>query len=371
MDYRMIVEDMMSEVYQKGYTGDNDTFNRVMSRNKNRSSGKRRIKKLPAMAASAAALGILTVSAGAAINWDIHSLLGYYNDARQSASAEHKATTKWYPERDMYDIDGSLLYAKTANYDYILSKIVHPVDKLCEYDKADIYISGYAYDGYIVELYYDVTPKKRSSIHKDEETYTQTDFYSYVEPADKSMGGSSLCYATEGNTKKCMSRFHYRLPDDVSGSLFLLMPDDLQVETQVTYEELESRYLDCAFMIEKPDIPGYVLDLSPDVNIGLSDDITAKVVEMHISPLSLEFGCMISPDSAESGKTPPTPLYIEYNDGTVLDLSQWTAPEFVWKHLNYNGKSGFYQYSDTNGNLLDVTQIKSVKLFDTTINING
>ena len=370
MDYKLIVEDMMNEVYKKGYNAENAAYSKVLGRATGTRPAKRRIKRLPAAVLSIAIMGIVTVSAGAAINWDIHSLFNNYNDVRRSASAENKATTKWYLERDMYDIDGSQLYAKTENYDDILGKTVHPVDKLCRYDKADIYISGYAYDGYILELYYDVTSKKRSSIHTDEETYTQTFFYSYTETSDKSYGGNSLCYATEGNTKKCMSRLHYRLPEEVNGSLFLLMPDDLMDETQITYEELERKYIDFAFTVEKPYISEYVYEVSQNLTIEMSDGKHANVEYLLISPLSVEFGGRMREDQTEIMSIYPTSVYIEYDDGEMLDLSSWTSSYFESGAGQFNGEPGFYKYVDTNGNILDITHISSIKLFDQTIEIN-
>ncbi len=370
MDYKLIVEDMMNEVYKKSYNAENAAYSKVLGRAAGTRPAKRRIKRLPAAALSIAIMGIVTVSAGAAINWDIHSLFNNYNDVRRSASAENKATTKWYLERDMYDIDGSQLYAKTENYDDILGKTVHPVDKLCQYDKADIYISGYAYDGYILELYYDVTSKKRSSIHTDEETYTQTFFYSYTETSDKSYGGNSLCYATEGKTKKCMSRLHYRLPEEVNGSLFLLMPDDLMDETQITYEELERKYIDFAFTVEKPYISEYVYEVSQNLTIEMSDRKYANVEYLLISPLSVEFGGRIREDQTDIMSISPTSVYIEYDDGEMLDLSSWTSSYFESAAGQFNGEPGFYKYVDTNGNILDVTHIRHIKLFDQTIEIN-
>lgn len=369
MDYRRIAENMWSDIYEKHYDATENIREKVIAKAESLAEKPviRKNKKRFAIPAVIGAAALVTVSAGAAMNWDINSLFVNYNDVRQTSSAEYKETTKWYLERDMYDVDGSLLYAKTDNYDDILSKIVHPVEKLCEYDDMDIYINGYAYDGYILEMYYDVIPKN-VPLFGDIDDYSAWR-HSYVVPADKSSGGSTLCYAVEGNTKKYMFRIFYRLPDDVNGSLYLLTPDDLMVETQMTYEELESRYLDYAFMIEKPDIPEYVLDFSPDLDIVLSQNTNVNIAEMHISPLSLEFGGMVS-EYGNRDEIAPIPLYIEYDDGTVLDLSQWTAPVFAWGSSNYHGQPGFYRYTDTNGNLLDVTHMKNIRLYDKTIEIN-
>ncbi len=333
----------------------------------NAESHKKKINKAIAIpVALAAAMSILVVSVGAATNWDINSLFANYNDTRQTISAETKTLTNWYLERDKYDTDGSELYKETDNYEDIMSKIVHPVDKLCEYDNMDIYIQGYAYDGNILEMYFDVTPKNVPLFADLNDYYAW--MYSYVEPADKSSGGDMTLYATEGNTKKYMYRFYYRLPEGVNESLYLLYPHDLYA-LEVPEKEWGQKYIDYAFTIEKPDIPEYMIETDPDITIETTDGRHADVEYLLISPISVEFAGKWSDGQDNLASIDPTPVFIEYDDGEVLDLSSWTSSGSNWAAGQYNGETGIYKYIDTNGNILDVTHIKNIRLFDKTIEI--
>ncbi len=366
MDYKPIVEDMMSEIYVKAYNAENAAYSKVLGRAAGTRPTKRRIKRLPAVVLSIAVMGIVTVSAGAAINWDIGLLFSNYNDTRQSISAESKKLTNWYLERDMYDAGGSELYKKTENYDEILSNIVHPVDKLCEYDDMNIYVNGYVYDGYVLEVYYDV-------IRKTPRLFGETDDligspHSFTSPVGNVHMGGNRVYAEEGNTKKCLWKCYYRLPEDVDESLYMLLPSHINRENDLTSAELESIYIDRAFTVKKPDISGYVYEVEPDLPLEMTDGKHASVEYLLISPISVEFGGSMCEEDFRSIN--PTPVYVEYDDGEILDLSSWTSSDGNGAAGQFNGEPGFYKCVDTNGNILDVTHIRSIKLFDRTIEID-
>lgn len=102
----------------------------------------------------------------------------------------------------------------------------------------------------------------------------------------------------------------------------------------------------------------------------MSDGKYATVEYLLISPLSVEFGGRMREDKTDIMSISPTSVYIEYDDGEILDLSSWTSSYFESAAGQFNGEPGFYKYVDTNGNILDVTHIRHVKLFDQTIEIN-
>ena len=77
MNYKDFIENALSEAYENAPFSDDETlFNIVKERTSNMEKKKLRSKKPAVIAASVAAAAALTVSAGAALNWDINALLG-------------------------------------------------------------------------------------------------------------------------------------------------------------------------------------------------------------------------------------------------------------------------------------------------------
>ena len=77
MNYKDFIESALSEAYENALFSDDETlFNIVKERASNMEKKKSRSKKPAVIAASIAAAATLTVSAGAALNWDINALFG-------------------------------------------------------------------------------------------------------------------------------------------------------------------------------------------------------------------------------------------------------------------------------------------------------
>ena len=355
MDYKKVFEDTLSEICEKApFSDDEQMFNIVIERTSNMEKKNFKFKKPIAIVASVATAAALTVSVGAAINWDIASLFmnGTAIEREEYAQISEKKL------REYYQNEGYTVHGVSAETEYdILQAISHEIDRDFNVAGHDVHITGYAYDGNWLELLYEVKFDEGVPENDIDRFPVSINFASndsrFVEP-----GWRIRPTQVTENTIKYISYHNVALPENLDVRM-LVVPheDNLRAHIQGMAYETEN-YVD----IHLSGTNEY--SISKDVDYSVNDDSDVlNISNISISPFGF---LMKGTRNEESYELSNLPVLAVFNDGTVIDMELRTGGSDPAD----DGTVGFDWSYSSHGVLLDAREITEVRIGDTVIPIN-
>ena len=369
-DYRELFECAFNEAFRKAPFSDDETFvNIVKERTINMEKKKTRSKKPAVIAASIAAAAALTVTAGAALNWDIASL---FQSANVSEREEHSSISG-KTLREYFDSENFTVRGTSAETEYdILQGLSHEVDRDFEVDGLGVHFTGYAYDGCWLELLYEVT--FTNNIPDGEYPFPIA-----VVSASDDIGFTDAGFLTKitnisENTVKYRSYHDVDIPGELGLRLFFI-EDEERLAAHIKGMSYETEnFVDIRLNGENE------YSYSKDVDItlnneytysdeGINNNVRTKSGYVHISNIRISpFGIIISgtsDDGQNSGQG--LPIIAVFNDGTVTDISH----RMGGGNANDDGSFDFVTSFSSNGVLLDAREMTELRIGDAVIPINA
>lgn len=388
MDCRTIAENMWSDIYAEHYN-DSDNLCSDIIRRAEASPGKtgeKKAKKGISIPLSVGLAAALTVTAGAAANWDIASLFmsvnagerEYYSNEYFSGLSE-AALREYYPEGE-YTVHG---VSAETEYD-MLQKLSREIDRDFYVAGHDVHITGYAYDGYWLELLYEVkfdedVPDVSDGIYAFPVGIRAASYDSGYSSRSLDLWETKITQITE-DTVKYRSYHNVMQPDDLSIRLFVYDNADLSEphkewqrigEQGMAYDT--ENYID----IELNGINEYSYTTETDLTMnneytvgdpGHNNNIRKLPGVISIRRVSIApFGVVISGTSdARLNGGYEKPLIAVFRDGSVLDLMSHGGETYP------DGSGGweFTQSFSFRGVLLDAREIAEIRIGDFTVPIS-
>ena len=398
MNYNEIFEDTLSEICKKApFSDDEQMFNTVIERASNMEKKKIKFKKPAVIAASIAAAAALTVSVGAAMNWDIASLFVQRLDTvKEQQTSIVSNIMDFYPEQlGEYRPENAVTDGGERNGYDILQKISQPLDETIEYNGYTVQIYGYAFDGTRFDVLYDITYSdevkeliKENNRRLDEfgeMLKTDEELRKRTEAGDNSMngydgfincpimfslyngedclivgGGSDSVTKTE-NGLECRS------------DLITDMSEGLEKAELVMEYVTKQEHKDLASFDVELSVPDdLILDVDTEYSKQLTDDRNLTVNNIRISPFGVNVYFTLDNliDTHEDNSAIyQVPIYLIYKDGMVMDTSGFGNSTLMQFNNHGDGTAEPHTYLSSRGNVIDVTEIQAIKLYDTIINI--
>ncbi|MGN0595929.1 MAG: hypothetical protein ACI4J1_01180 [Ruminiclostridium sp.] len=361
MNCKKIVDNMWSEIYGRNYHTDDHTFEKVLERAKKTESkahGGRGKRKYAAAIALAAAAAVITVSAGAAFNFDFVSLFGM---GKTAAEKEAYLVRDWLMDLQKESISEiNIPRGAEANSDYterdidFIQSMFRELDQSFDYGDRILHIGGYVYDGLVLYVMYDVT-------YKGEIPHSPgSEFWFSAEDE----GSSDNCRPLhiEDKTVYCFGRTYAEIPED---------KDSMEIMTCVTLVDgfeftPNEDYKPIRFNVSRPQ----------NTEVIRFDEIDKKVVDnseaeiylrgLTLSTLGAKMTATVNWRSETHNET--LPLYVTYDDGTVLDLSEYTGNvDSGTGAENSDGSFEMTYFFGRNMNIVDTDRVKSVQIFNEVI----
>ncbi len=375
MEYKDLFDDVMYEKYDTTPLSDDNAFiQSVKERASKMEKKKIKFKKPAVIAASIAAAAALTVSVGAATNWDIVSLFVQQNkEMREENSQSYEYIAKFYPEYFEYIPEGASVDNTNSKREYeILEKITHTIENgVIDYKDWIINVTGYAYDGNRFEIAYDVTYKNGIDSYKLGEG-PAFDVHLMKDNEYLFSGGSGQPVTKEGDTEKRKSYFSCKpiaLNYNTAELVLFVYGKDIE------YEEIASFDIDLTVHGE------LTLDLDTDISGKYTTGKALKVEHVRISPLGVTVNTAEMPDDDAASFEPysmgganydperDVPVYITYKDGTVLDSSSYGNSKSVNADMRDDGMIVKRVSMSARDNVIDVENIKSVQIYNEIIEL--
>lgn len=360
MNCKKIVNNIWSEIYDRSYRSDDQTFEKVLERAKkveNKAHGGRGKRKFAALIAFAAA-AVITVSVGAAFNFDFISLFGM---GKTAAEKEAYMVRDWLMDLQKESISEiNIPNGAEANYNYtekeldFIQSMFRELDQSFDYGDRILHIGGYVYDGLVLYVMYDVTYKGEIPDSPGSE------FRFSAENEDNS--GNCLPLHREDKTVYCFGRTYAEIPED---------KDNMEIMTCITLVEgfeftPNEDYKPISFNVSQP-LNTEVIRLD-EINKKTVDNSEAKIYlkELTLSPMGAKMTATVNWRSESHNET--LPLYVTYDDGTVLDLSEYTGN--VDSGTGVGNSSGSFEmtyYFGRNMNIVYTDRVKSIQIFNEVI----
>ena len=377
MDYKALFDDVMYRKYDTALLPDDEEFIRSIRERAGKMERKNSKMRKPAViAASIAAAAALTVSVGAAADWDIAALF------TQQSKALSERTDEWlksdmytffkedvYPYMDLINVPEN---AGSYSADYvhdreITERITRDMSESFEFEKFTVNMKGCLYDGLNAVFFFDIEYKNIFDALAADPHKLPVIFYSGVR------GGSTdnEVLDRDGCTLSCTKRMDisgivggvdFRAPFDVSVHSF----DYAKGEYEQEYDETTGEYRPktYTFTMEMPDIDDLIYEKEISQPIEVTGYGTGTLDRIRISPTMITF------DISNYDNTLPamTPVYVTMKDGTVLSLT-WERD--VSGILDDDHNVVILQCGiRCIGTVLDVNNIKSVQFYNEIIEIN-
>ena len=356
MDYKELCKKAFSSVRETYPCSDHETaLKNVKERASKMEKKNYKFKKPIAVAASIAAAAALTVSVGAAFNWDIASLfMGRTAIEREEYAQISEKKLREYYQNEEYTVHG---VSAETEYD-ILHSISHEIDRDFNVAGHDVHITGYAYDGHWLELLYEVKFDEGIPEADIDRFPISINFASndsrFVEP-----GWTIRPTQVTENTIKYISYHNVALPENLDVRM-LVVPheDNLRAHIQGMAYETEN-YVD----IHLSGTNEY--SISKDVDYSVNDDSDVlNISNISISPFGF---LMKGTRNEENYELSDLPVLAVFNDGTVIDMELRTGGSDPAS----DGTVGFDWSYSSHGILLDAREITELRIGDTVIPING
>lgn len=398
MDYRNIFESALNEAYDIGRLPDDDGFIRsVKERTVNMEKKKFKMKKPAVIAASIAAAAALTVSVGAAADWDIASLFVQ----RLGTVKEHHTSlvdniADFFPEQfGEYRPENAVTDGGERNEYDILQKITHPLDETVEYNGYTVHIYGYAYDGARFVLMYDITysdevkeliGENNRRLEEFNEMYrTDEELRKRVDEGDPFRNGydgfindpilfrlsnvSEGLYTLGGSTKLAVTEDGRECRREIITDMYDV-PENVQlIMDHVTTREKKENVASFDVELSAPD--ELMLDVETGYTKQLADGRELTVKNIRISPFGVNVYLSVDKFDLNGDNEPiyQVPVYLIYKDGTVIDASGCGNSTMTMFNAQADGSAEPRTYLSSRGNIIDVTEIQAIKLYDTIIEL--
>ena len=359
MDYRNIFESSLNEAREIAQLPDDDKFIQIVKERTSKMEKKNfKFRKPIAVAASIAAVAALTVSAGAALGWDITSLFMNVTsiEREEYAQISEKKLREYYQNED-YTVHG--ISAETESD--ILQALSHEIDRDFNVAGHDVHITGYAYDGHWLELLYEV--KFDEGIpENDIDRFPISINFASDDSRFEDPGWTIRPTQTTEDTIKYISYHNVALPDDL----------DLRMRIVPQEENLRAHWQGMAYETENfVDIHlsgtnEYSLIKDVDLSLNVGDDVL-DINSINISPFGILLNGTADESINEITELPNSTVIVVFNDGTVTDM----AGKRGGSDPAGDGTVKYQMSYSSHGILLDAREITELRIGDTVIPVNG
>lgn len=275
MDYRNIFDAALNEAAETAHLPDDDRFIRIVKERTNSMKTKKvNWKKPAAVAASIAAAAALTVSVGAALNWDFNTAFGSvftHRDESLPESQEVHFTEKYDESIEIQFIPAANTY--TANgFDY--TRYGKELDLSFEGDGFTVNYKGMMGEGRVLYVLYDV-------VFDEDTDFAPKEGYSEWNPVfelDTPDGlgrefGDTLIHSDGSTYSYCGKMI---AADDISGNMLTIKGIGLWRERfgslKYSMDETDFERLECDFYTEIPidmeaEVPGRTIELNEPITV--------------------------------------------------------------------------------------------------------
>ena len=379
MDYKMIADDMWTEIYEKHYDDTENICDKIIAKAERITD--KPIRKKPKRAfvivASIVSAAALTVSVGAACNWDFRSLLvNNYTREREIAAeaatayeAGNEVEPFMYGETVIYPKEIGISHEFTAKELELLDRVTIPVEKTFEADEHTLTVHGILYDGNVLGVRSTVTKNNGCFSDVVEQGNTWSVFnFTFLDENRNELPKHGGIGGTDGNAIG---------KNSISGTRYTSFTTNRNVKKLIVvvgYAYTNSAgftsYPMCGeFTVELPEVN----DLSRTYNID-TDTVLGSSGRSHInniifSPLGVLLDYNFNLDSRYNDlqSIHPTfpPVFITMNDGTVIEQ----GASAVGNEYRINDDGSFYisWQAFQKNYLIDPFDIASVQIGDYTI----
>ncbi|MBR1832703.1 MAG: hypothetical protein IJ784_09765 [Ruminiclostridium sp.] len=377
MDYKMIADDMWNEIYEKHYDDTENICDKIIAKAEKIADKpmKRKPKRTFVIAASVAAAAALTVSVGAATNWDIASLFAQRsknesdiidNWLKSDAYAFYEETA--YPYMDQINVpENAGSYIPDYAHDReITERITQELTQTFEFEKFTVHMNGCMYDGLNAVFFFDIEYKNIFDALAVNPQRPPVSFYS------PTRGGSTDGEVLERNgcTLSCTERM--RISEIVDG---VDLRDSFEVSVrsfdwdkgdfEKEYDEQAGEYKEkmYGFTLSMPDIDDLIYEKELSVPVELTGYGSGTLDRIRISPTMITFDI----SNYDNSLPAQTPVYVTMNDGTVLPL--------IWERdvsgILDDEENVTIMYCGVRcvGTVLDVNNIRSIQFYNKIIEL--
>ena len=378
MDYKMIADDMWTEIYEKHYDDTENICDKIIAKAGKFADKpiKRKPKRAFVITASVAAMAALTVSVGAVTDWNIASLFAKHSQD------ENDSVDKWLKsdgyahlvqEEDYTYIQQINVPENAGSYtpDYahdreITERITQELNQAFEFEKFTVYMNGCMYDGLNAVFFFDIEYKNIFDALAANTQLLPVSFYSPVRGG--SDGGEVL--NRNGCVLSCTERMS--IGDIVDGvdfsdpfEIHVRSFDEVKGEFEKEYDEQAGEYREkmYSFTLSMPDIEDLIYDREMSMTVELTGFGSGTLDNIRISPTMIALHI-----SDYVGNFPHfvIPVYVTMKDGTVLPLG-WESekPGLLYP----DGSKELYCCIRCIGTVLDVNNIRSIQFYNDIIEL--
>ena len=380
MDYRNIFESALSAAQENSRLPDDERFIQlVKERTDNMKKTRFKWRKLAVIAASLAAAAALTVSVGAALNWDITTLFMDNNAAEREKRA--KLTEQISAPANVSVPEGAGRSAADPQKEYeVLRNISHELDMTVDYDEYILHIDGYSFDGSTLKLLYDITYKNGyEDIEKRRKDGDHIDFNPFCMQFTDADGNLMMTGSSGGPTTDYDS-----FGDNITFSCEIsctqpVMEKPLTTDTGVvtvydirTVEDIiEEGTVVTSFEVDLTYDSVSYIELDTDITGTTPRGKEVRITKVRLSPQSITAwgtsDLVLEESDTKFQELHQIPVYITYNDGTVIDISGYASSSTGQTFPDSNS----YSISvSTEGNVLDIDNIKSIQIYNNVIELD-
>ena len=374
MNYREIFENALSEVCEKApFSDDDKLFDIVKERTRTMKKTSTKWKKPTAVTAAAlSAAAVVTVSAGAALNWDFNSAFGSIFRSRTAGLPEERAVTFVEKENRLEPVNTAVNDTYTAaGFDY--TRYGKELDLSCGGEGFTVDFKGMINDGWVLYVMYDITfEDSAAAAHK--EGFTDWDAHIIYDTADGAgRGMDNRLISVSGNTYSYYGELYAE--EDISGKTLTLDCRGLWRESIGTEkrsdDEIDREYLSCDFSAELPidtrtDIPRRIKEYGDVITVYdfVSDEnggyafVPAEIVlnDLIVTPFTCT-GHIAGGRKFDKGDGYTyDPLIFTFSDDTTLT--------HTWTNGTLKDDLFFFQFEKP----VEPDDIVSVAIGDTVIN---
>ena len=377
-DYRNIFETALDEVYESAGLSGDEEFSRTVRERAVKPTKTNNVKwrKPTVIAASAAAAAVLTVSAGAALNWDIASLFTSRLDAvKEDNQMMMNSYYEFFPEEFDAEIpEGATAEMSVGEREYeILQAITHPIDETLEWEGYTVHIDGYAFDGSRLDIIYDVSYSDELNERikeNDLKSITDEDYDACLKyPVSFGLEVNGVSIVPGGNGDHVAE---YDGKTEIRFELITEIPEGVTAAELKVKALRPAKAVIAAYDIDLTPPEGLSLDIDTELTRTLPDGVTETITGIRINPFGTTIDCTVDPyygPSSDSPRARKAPIFLFYDDGTILDISG-IGNNVVGHVLDSNSSSATVRlYISSRGNVIDVGRIKAIKIYNETIGL--
>ena len=294
-----------------------------------------------------AGISLFAVTAGALLKWDIFSLFRSQRENAQNAAGEisSELTDRKRTFLDNINIpEGAEAFPEYTEREYeILAELAHEADLTFDYGEKSLHISGYVFDGSCLDIYYDVT-------YPD----TDTEFCFYSDDTLTASAAVPYLLYTDGSIAYYRSRNYLQLAEGIKSTEIIIGNSDTPPD-----DSTQNR-----FIVDVPSVEPVVIE-----DIELNEGVHLN--RFVLSPLGAFMELSESIEYIQTYDSNAYPIYVTYEDGNVIDLSDYTGNfEGGAGYLNEEGRIVLDYTIGRNLNIFDIEQIRSVQIFNEVIKIS-